>query len=299
MEWLNYHHLLYFWTVVRTGSIARACEELRLAPQTISTQLHQLEVSLGEKLLERSGRQLVPTEMGRVAFRFANEIFALGREFLDTVKDRPTGRPLRLMVGVADVLPKLIAYQLLAPALHLGVPIQLICRENTPERLLAELAVHELDVVLSDAPVGSNVRVRAYSHLLGETGVTFVGTAQLAAKLKRRFPRSLHNAPMLLPTENTAVRRSLDVWFEAHDIRPDVVGQFEDHALLRVFGEAGVGVFPTPSILENQLRRQYGLHHIGRVREVRGRFYAISVERKLKHPAVVAICQKARQELFG
>ena len=299
MGWLNYHHLLYFWTVARTGSITKASAELRLAPPTISAQIHSLEDTLGEKLFSRSGRNLVLTEMGRMVFRYAEEIFSLGRELLDAVKDRPTGRPLRLVVGVADVLPKLIAFRLLEPALHLREPVRIICREDKPERLLAELAVHELDVVLSDAPIGSGVSVRAFSHLLGETAITFFGVPKLAARFRRRFPRSLDGAPLLLPSYDTAIRRDLDQWFDSQEIRPAVVGEFDDYALLRVFAEAGVGIFPAPSVVEQQIRRQYGLERIGRAQGVRARYYAISVERKLKHPAVAAICETARQKLFA
>lgn len=299
MEWLNYHHLFYFWKVVRAGSIARACVELRLAPPTISAQLRNLEEQMGEKLLTRSGRALVPTEMGRVVFRYAEDIFGLGQEMVDAVKQRPTGRPLRLVIGVDDVLPKEIAHRLIEPALHLREKVRILCREASLERLVAELAVHELDVVLSDAPITPSLNFRAYSHLLGECGVSFVGTPKLAGLLRRRFPKSLYGAPVLLPTADTAIRRNLDHWFDTLGIRPVVVGEFEDYALLRVFGEAGIGVFPAPSVLDQQMRRQYGLERIGRTETVRGRFYAISIERKLKHPAVVAICQTARQKLFA
>ena len=299
MEWLNYHHLFYFWKVVRAGSIARACVELRLAPPTISAQLRNLEEQMGEKLLTRSGRSLVPTEMGRMVFRYAEDIFGLGQEMVDAVKQRPTGRPLRLVIGVDDVLPKEIAHRLIEPALHLREKVRILCREASLERLVAALAVHELDVVLSDAPIPPSLNFRAYSHLLGECGMSFVGTPKLAGLLRRRFPKSLDGAPVLLPTADTAIRRNLDHWFDTLEIRPVVVGEFEDYALLRVFGEAGVGVFPAPSVLDQQMRRQYGLERIGRTETVRGRFYAISIERKLKHPAVVAICQTARQKLFA
>jgi len=298
VEWLNYHHLLYFWTVARAGSITRASAELRLSPPTISAQVRTLEESLGEKLLTRSGRNLVPTEMGRTVLSYADEIFSLGRELMGAVKDRPIGRPLRLVVGIADVLPKLIAHQLLEPALRLREPVRIVCREDNPEHLLAELAIQELDLVLLDTPIGPHVKIRAYTHLLGECGVVFMATPQLAETYRRRFPKSLHGAPLLLPTDNSAIRRSLDQWFDAQGIRPAIVGEFEDDALLRVFGEAGAGVFPAPSVLEKELQRRYGFRRIGGTEAVRSRFYAISVERKLKHPAVVAICETARRKLF-
>ncbi len=299
MEWLNYHHLLYFWTMARQGSLARASAELRLAQSTISGQIRALEDSLGEKLFARRGRRLVLTEMGRVVFRYAEEIFSLGRELRDAVKGRPVGRPLSLMVGVADVVPKLVARRLLEPALKLPEPVRLICREDKPERLFAELAVHNLDIVLSDAPIDPSIRIRAFNHLLGECGIVFFGTAKLAAAHRRNFPESLDGAPVILPTENTTLRRSLDQWFAARGIRPRVVGEFEDSALLKVFGQVGMGLFPASSIIADEVQRQYQVRPVGRLDEVRERFYAISVERKLKHPAVIAISEEARQKLFG
>jgi LysR family transcriptional regulator, transcriptional activator of nhaA len=298
MEWLNYHHLLYFWKVVRAGSITRACQELRLAPPTISAQLRSLEAQLGEKLLVRSGRTLVPTEMGRTVFRYADEIFSIGRDLLDAVKHRPSGQPLRLVVGVDDVLPKEIAYRLIEPALHLEMPARILCREAGLERLVADLAVNELDVVLSDAPITPSLNIRLYNHYLGDCGVSFMCTPELARRYGRGFPKLLNGAPILLPTDDTAIRRNLDLWFERRGVRPVLVGEFEDYALLRVFGLAGSGIFPVPSVLEQQLRKQHGMVRLGRPGNVRGQFYAISVERKLKHPAVLAICETARQKLF-
>ncbi len=299
MEWLNYHHLLYFWTVAREGSVARACKQLHLAQPTISGQIRALENALGEKLFIRSGRSLVLTEVGRMVYRYADEIFSLGRELVDTIRDRPTGRPVRLAVGVADVLPKLIAYRLLEPALSLPEPVQVICYEGKPERLLAELSLHGIDVVLSDAPIGPSVRVRAFNHLLGESSVSFFATVSLVSAHRKRFPGSLDGAPLLLPTDNTTLRRSLDQWFDSQGIRPRVVGEFEDRALLKAFGQAGVGIFPAPTAIEKEVQRQYGVSVVGRLESVRERFYAISVERKLRHPAVVAISEAARNRLFG
>jgi LysR family transcriptional activator of nhaA len=299
MEWLNYHHLLYFWTVANEGSIARACEKLLLAQPTISGQLRALERALGEKLFARSGRGLVLTETGQTVYRYADEIFALGKELSDTLKGRPTGRPLRLRVGVADVLPKIVSYRLLEPALHLPETVQIICREDKPDRLLAELSVHGLDIVLTDAPVGPSVKVRAFNHLLGECGVSIVAAAELAKRFRKRFPQSLDGAPFLLPTDNTVLRRSLDQWFEAQGIRPIVRAECEDSALLKAFGQDGIGIFAVPSVVEKEVCRQYRVNPIGRVEEVKERFFAISVERKLKHPAVVAISDAARQKLFN
>ncbi len=298
MEWLNYHHLLYFWLAAREGGVSRAAAHLHLAQPTVSAQIHALEEALGEKLFTRAGRNLVLTDIGRLVYRYAEDIFSLGRELLDTVKDRPTGRPLRLTVGIVDVLPKLVAYRLLEPAFNLGSPIRLVCREGKTERLLVELGVHEIDVVLADRPSEPTVKVRAFNHLLGDCGVTFLGTDALARAHRRGFPRSLDGAPFLLPTENTTLRRSLEQWFAAHAVRPTAVGEFEDSALLMVFGQAGLGVFAAPSIIEAEIRRQFRVHRIGRTEDVRERFYAISVERKLKHPAVIAISEAARRKLF-
>jgi LysR family transcriptional activator of nhaA len=299
VEWLNYHHLLYFWTVVRTGTVAAASDELRLAPPTISVQIRRLEDQIGEKLLRKSGRRVVPTEMGQAVFRYADEIFSLGRELLDMVHGRPTDRPLRLIVGVVDVMPKSIAHWLIEPALRLNERVRIVCREATPEQLLAQLSVQTLDVVLSDAPIAPGIKVRAYNHLLGETGVSFLADAKLARTHRRRFPKSLHGAPLLLQASNTAIRRGIDEWLDALEVRPEIVGEFEDSELLWEFGKTGEGIFPVPTVLEKHLTRMYGVRVLGRTEEVRARYYAISVERRLKHPAVVAICETARRELFG
>ena len=299
MDWLNYHHLLYFWMVVRTGSVAAASAQLRLAPPTISVQIRRLEEQLGEKLLRRSGRRVVPTEMGHAVFRYADEIFTLGRDLVDTVRGRPSDRPMQLVVGVVDVMPKVIAHWLIEPALRLGKRIRIVCREETPERLLAELSVQSLDVVLSDAPIGPAVKVQAYNHLLGETGVSILGDARLARTYRRGFPKSLDRAPMLLPAPNTAVRRNLDQWFDTLAVQPDIIGEFDDSELLWEFGRAGRGLFPVPAVLERRVTRLYRVKRVGRTEAVRGRFYAISVERRIKHPAVVAICETARREIFG
>ena len=296
MEWLNYHHLLYFWTVARIGSISAAGKELRLASPTISNQIRKLEDNLGEKLFRRSGRRLVLTDMGRIAKRYADEIFSLGQEFTSTMKERPTGRPLRFCVGIADVLPKTIAFRLIEPALRLPTPLHLICREERPDHLLADLAAHDVDVVLSDAPASPAANVRAFNHLLGECGVSFFAPKKLAF-LNKGFPRSLDGAPFLLPLDNTSLRRDLDEWFHSQKSRPTVMGEFADLALLRVFAEEGFGVFAVPSAMNDQMRR-YGFYKVGATTKIIVRFYAISVERQLRHPAVAAVCETARNPLF-
>ena len=295
MDWLNYHHLYYFWLVAREGSIARAAERMRLTHPTVSKQLSQLESFFKGKLFDRVGRNLVLTELGHTVFQYADEIFLVGRELQEVVHRRSGGRPLLLRVGLVEVLPKLVAHRLLKPAFRLQEPVHVICREGHYEDLLAELAVHRLDVVLSDAPVESAVNIRAFSHFLGDCGVSVFGTARLVAKYRRRFPGSLDGAPFLVPTEKTAARRNLDQWFSAEKIQPRIVGEFEDTALLKVFGQDGVGLFPAPTVIEREVCRQYKVRVVGRIEAVRERYYAISVERRLKHPAVVTICDAARE----
>lgn len=298
MEWLNYHHLLYFWTAARKGSIVKASEELLLAPPTISAQIGRLEESLGEKLFRRSGRRLALTETGQVVFRYAEEIFSTGRDLMDMLKGRPTGRPLQLLVGVVDVLPKALVYRLIEPAFQLPSPVQIICREDPPDRMLGLLAMHQLDLILSDAPMPAGTSVRAFSHSLGDCAVGFYAKLKSAAKLRKGFPRSLEAVPMLLPTESASLRAELDKWFDSQGIRPSIAGTFDDFALIREFASAGRGVFAAPSVLDHELRRSHGFTQIGLTGEVRTRFYAISVERRIKNPAVVAICDAARQEIF-
>ena len=299
MAWLNYHHLLYFWTVARLGSIARATEELHLTQPAISAQIRALERALGEKLFAKSGRQLVLTDTGRVVYRYADEIFTTGRELQETLAGRPSGLPARLTVGVTDAMPKLLSFRLLEPALTGGDPVRLVLREDTPERLLADLAIHALDLVLTDAPVPPTVKVRAHDHLLGESTVTIFAAPALARTHRRRFPASLEGAPFLYPTDNTMLRRSLDEWFAARGVRPLAVAEIEDSAVLTEFGKRGVGLFAAPTVMEAELRRQYGVNVVGRIAEVRERFYAISVERKITHPAVLAITRAARRDIFG
>ncbi len=299
MEWLNYHHLLYFWTVVREGGVLAASRKLRLRQPTVTGQLRALEGALGEKLFERAGRKLVLTEVGTFVYRYADEIFTLGRELQDGLAGRSTARPRKLVVGVAEVVPKLIAHRLLEPALRLGEEVQLICREDRVERLLADLALHELDLVLSDAPVPPASNVRAYNHLLGECGVTLFATAKLAAAHRKGFPKSLEGAPFLMPSDTTSVRHSLSQWLEAQGVRPRVRGEFQDSALMKAFGQAGEGIFPGPSAIEDEIRAQYDVEVVGRAESVREHFYAITVERKLRHPAAVAIAEAARTQLFS
>jgi len=299
MEWVNYHHLLYFWVVAREGGLVPAGRVLRLSHPTLSAQIHALEDQLGEKLFTKVGRKLALTEVGRIVYRYAEEIFTLGREMVDTVKGRSSGQPLRLDVGVVDVVPKLVVRRLLQPAMSLSEPVKIVCYENSYDKLLADLALHTLDIVIADSPVPAGSSVRAFNHLLGETGVSFFGAQALASTFKRGFPKSLDGAPMVLPLENSALRRMLNQWFDRHAVKPRVVAEFEDSALLKVFGADGVGIFVAPTVVEKEVCRQYAVSVIGHAHDVKERFYAVSVERRLKNPAVVAISDAARQEIFS
>jgi LysR family transcriptional activator of nhaA len=299
MHWLNYHHLLYFWTAVREGGITRACRVLHLTQPTVSGQIRQLERSLKTKLFERSGRSVVLTDTGRIVYRYADEIFALGRELQTAVHDRPRGQPLRFVVGVADTLPKLLLHRLLAPASALDEEVRMTCIDGPPDRLLGELVRHELDLCITDFPAEPRAGLKVYNHLLGECGITFCATDKLARRHRRGFPASLSGAPLLLPYGNTALRRLLEQWFDEHGIRPVVRGEFADSGLIKVFGRSGEGIFAVPTAVEREVRRMYGVSVVGREESIRERFYAISVEKRIKHPAVVAITTAARETLFA
>ncbi|MGE0448178.1 MAG: transcriptional activator NhaR [Vicinamibacterales bacterium] len=299
MEWLNYHHLLYFWTVVREGGVSRAAEKLRLAQPTVSAQVKLLEGMLGQPLFDRQGRRLVLTDTGRVVYRYADEIFGIGRELLETLKGRTPGRPLQLTVGVANAVPKLIVHRLLQPAMSADAPVHLVCSEDNTEVLMADLATHALDVVISDVPPPTHVRVKVFGHVLGESGTSFFAAPPLAAKLRRGFPASLNGAPVFLPGPSTAMRRGIDQWLEDEDLHPRIVGEFADSALMKTFGQAGTATFPSPTVIEPEVIRQYRVQLVGRVNRVRERYYAISAERRLKHPGVLAITNTARTDLFG
>lgn len=294
MEWLNYHHLLYFWQVAKEGTLTRACEKLRLSPSTVSGQIRRLEETIGRKLFMKSGRNLVLSEEGRIVFRYADEIFSLGRELMDTLNDRPTGKPLRITIGVADAVPKLVAWRLVQAALELPEPVHLVCRENKPDQLLTELSQHYVDVILTDAPANPQVKVKAFNHLLGKCGIVFLSAKSISEKYAKNFPASLDKAPMLLPTENTSMRRSLERYFDALGVRPLIVGEFEDSALLNAFGQEGLGIFPAPDLIESEIKRQHNVARIGHAPEIKEHFYAITVERRIKHPAAIAICENAR-----
>lgn len=297
MNWLNYHHLLYFWTVAKTGSITAAAKELRLSHPTISAQINTLENNVGHKLFRQVGRGLELTEMGQLTYRYANDIFSLGEELLQTLEGRISDGHIRLKVGITDVMPKPIAYRLLAPALTLP-EVHAVCYEGKPTTLMRRLAVHELDLVLSDFPLGPQFTLNAFSHLLGESGLTIFAVPELARKYRRGFPQSLEGASFLLPTENCSLRRLMNHWFTRARIRPRVRAEFEDSELMKEYGQEGGGVFATSTMIEKHTLRSYRVQVIGRLESVRMRYYAISPERKITNPAVTLIVDQAQRDVF-
>jgi LysR family transcriptional activator of nhaA len=297
-DWLNYHHLHYFWIVAREGSIVKACQVLHISQPTISAQLQLLEKRLGGELFERKGRGLQLTELGKTIQRYADEIFTLGTELAEVARGRSTGQPQRLAVGISDVLAKLMVYRLLLPALKLPEPVKLIFREGHVDDLLKGLVSFELDVILSDAPLGAGTPLKAFSHLLGECGMTIFGIPQLQRRYRKDFPQSLAGAPLLLPVTQSLPRRALDQWFDEQQIHPTIVGEFQDTALMKVFGQEGIGLFPAPTAIADEVCRQYSVKVVGQISAVRERYYAISAERRLKNPAVVEISHAAKSSVF-
>jgi len=296
---INYKHLHYFWMVAKEGGIARASERLHITPQTISGQLSLLEENLGEALFNRIGRNLEITETGRLVLSYADEIFSLGGELEEMINNLPSGRPQVFKVGVSDAVPKSIAYRLLAPALKLPEPVRIVCSEGALDSLLAELAVHHVDLVIADGPIPPNVNVSGFNHPLGDCGISFFAAPEVANKLEKNFPQNLNGAPLLLPGEMTVIRNRLVQWFNGLHLHPRIVGEFDDSALMKAFGQGGAGVFIAPSPIAKEVEKQYGVESIGQTDEVREQFYAISVERKISHPAVSAITESAREWLFA
>ncbi|MBN3864452.1 transcriptional activator NhaR [Pseudomonas frederiksbergensis] len=295
---LNYRQLHYFWVVAKTGSIVRACEQLNLTPQTISGQISLLEQTYGIELFRRVGRQLELTEAGRQTLPYAEQMFQLGGELELMLRAQPNEQQILFRVGVADVVPKSIVYRLIAPTMELSEPLRITCREDKLERLLADLAIQRLDLVISDGPMPSHLDIKGYSQKLGECGISFFATAELTARYGQDFPRSLHGAPLLIPGPETVVRSRLQRWFAEQQIQPRIVGEFDDSALMQAFGQSGSGIFIGPSVIADEVKRQCSVELIGQTDAVRESFYAISVERKVKHPGIVAITEGARRELF-
>lgn len=299
MDWLNYHHLRYFWTAAKEGSLARAAAKLHVSQPSISEQIRDLEVALGEKLFRREGRNNVMTDSGQIVFGYAEQIFALGREMTNAVKQGPSAKTLRLYVGVTDSLPKLVTNEILKPVFSMSQTIHVICREGKMEDLLAQLAAHRLDIVLSDEPASSSTNFKTFNHMLGETGTVFCAEKKLAAKLKRGFPKSLNGAPALLPAENSMLRRALETWFRENQIEPRVVGEFEDLALLKIMAAEGRGFIAVPAVAFGDAVAQYGYQSVGQAQKCRVQFHAITAERRIEHPAVRLITSKARVMLRG
>ena len=298
MEWLNYHHLYYFWMVAKTGTVSAAAEQLHLARPTITAQVRELEKNVGQKLFRQQGRGLVLTEFGQQVFQYAEDIFSVGQELREFVNTGQSGRRQKFRLGIPDVVPKLIAFELIKPALIGPEPARLECYEGKLGDLLPDLAMHRLDLVISDSPAPTTLDVNVYSHKLGECGLSILAKQSLAKKYRKGFPQSLSQASILLPTRHTAVRRSLDQWMEQHEVYPDIVAEFDDSALLKVFGQAGQGVFPVPTAIEELVKKQYGVMLVGRISDVRDTFYAISVEKRIQHEATIRIVKQARSKLF-
>lgn len=296
---INFKHLHYFWAVAKAGSVTKAGKRLHLTPQTISGQLSLFEESIGYQLFNRVGRRMELTDSGRIALGYADEIFSLGNAMQDALRTSSASRALVFKVGIIDAVPKSLAYQLIEPAMNLDDPVQLVCREGKFMDLLADLAVQRLDIVISDRPMPSTVNVRGFNHLLGDCGVTFFATADLAKQLKGRFPQNLDGAPFLLPGEDSAVRPRLMRWLDDQRVHPHIAGEFDDGALMKAFGEAGAGVFVAPSAITQQMKERFKVVPIGSTDAIIEQFYAISVERKLAHPAVLAISSGARLKLFA
>jgi LysR family transcriptional regulator, transcriptional activator of nhaA len=289
MEWLNYHHLLYFWTVIKEGGLTPASSKLHLAPSTLSGQLHTFQAALGEKLLVRKGKKLELTEIGRIVYEYADEIFRLGNEMLDTVRDRPTGKPINFMVGVVDAISKQIVKKLLSPIKKLKLEIRLSCREGRLERLVPELALHNLDMLIVDTPVPPSTGFRVFNHLLIDSGISLIASPTLVSRLKDKPLRNMSGAPFILTTSNSAQRRGIDEWFMENKIIPQIVAEFEDSALLAEYGQDGSGIFEVPTQIERDVCRQLGLKLLLRLPHIRERYYAVTAERRIDHPAINAI----------
>ena len=299
MDWINYHHLFYFWTVAKEGTVSAAAETLRLTRPTVTAQVRELERTIGQKLFEQTGRYLHLTEFGRSVFTYADDIFSIGRELGEFLRTGRSGSRARFSVGMTDVVPKVVAFELLKPAMHLDERPQATFVEGKLDDLLADLALHRLDMVLSDSPAPPTVDVKVYNHKLTECGLSMMAVPVLARRYRRDFPESLNGAPVLFPTSQTAVRRALTKWLDDREIHPQIVAEFQDSALLNVFGQSGEGVFPVPTAIEDEVRKQYQVQLVGRLDDVQDSFYAISVEKRVHQPAVLAIIKQARGTIFS
>ena len=298
MRHLNYSHLQYFWAVAHEGSLVKAAERLHITPQTISGQIRLLEEAIGQPLFNRVGRRLVLSEMGHIVLEYADEIFSIGAELGQVVREQRSAGPSKLSVGIVNSIPKLIAQRIVAPALMDEDAVRIRCQEAPLEQLLGELSVHKLDIVLSDQPMPQGLSLRAFNHRLGDSGLAFFSQRRTARRYKKTFPQSLDGAPMPLPSPHSALRRRLDEWFDSNSIVPQIVGEIDDSALLKAFGEAGYGLFAGPSVIEEEICKMYSMTVIGRTDAITEQFFAISPERRIKHPSVVRIIEAARTQLF-
>ncbi|MGD8340289.1 MAG: transcriptional activator NhaR [Gammaproteobacteria bacterium] len=298
MRHLNYNHLLYFWTVSREGSITSASESLHLTPQTVSAQIKLLEKSIGQPLFKRAGRGLVLTDTGRIVQEYADEIFSAGIELAQHITGDDAYRSQSLRVGIVNSIPKLIAYRILEPALDGSPSVRITCQEASLDQLLGDLAIHRLDLVVSDHAVPVGLNIRAFNHRLGTSAIGFFASRSIAKKYAGNFPASLHEAPVLLPVLTNPLRRSLNDWFQLMEVQPNVIAEFDDSALLKAFGEAGTGLFPAPVAIRAEIEKMYHARCIGQIDSVQESYFAISPERKLKHPAVLRITEVARSALL-
>jgi len=299
MASLNFKHLRYFWIVAKTGSIASAAVQLHLTPQSISGQLTEFADVLGVELFRRVGRNLEVTDTGRRILSYAEDIFSTGDELMELVRDKTLATTMSFRVGCADSVSKLIACRLLAPAMQLGEPVKLICREGRLASLIADLAIHRLDLVIADRPMPSHLSVRGYSHLLGESCMTAFATPELIAQIGSNFPACLNGAPILLPGEDFAIHQRILHWLEKSEVHPRVVGEFDDSAMMKAFGSSGAGVFFAPAVIAAQVIAQYGVVSLGQIDNLIEQVYAITTARRISHPAAVAICTMARTTIFA
>ncbi len=297
MRPLNYRHLQYFWSVVREGGVTAAARAMHVSQSAVSSQIRKLEEALGHELFDRSGRSLVLTPEGRIVLEYADEIFRLGGELRDTVAGGLAGRPMRLTVGLSATIPNLVSFHLLEPAFELPDPVHLVVRESRTDELLAELATQSVDMVLADMPIPPNVSVRAFNHPLGSSPVDIFAPPLLAHRLRDGFPKSLDGEPFLLPSEGYTLRRSLEDWFVREGVTPRIFAEIEDNDLINVFAEAGAGLFAAPAVISGDIRVRYAVEVVGRAAGIAERYYAITADRRLKHPVVAAITEGARSEL--
>ena len=297
MEWLNYHHLFYFWMVAKEGTVSAAAKKLHLARPTVTAQIRDLEAAVGKKLFIQKGRRLILSDFGEDVFTYADEIFAIGHELREFIQTGQKGHRNRFRVGITDVVPKWIVYELLRPALAMQPQQKLECHEGRFPNLLSDLGLHKLDLVISDVPASESTETRTYNHDLGQSTLSILAAEQLAKKYTANFPHSLHEAPLLLPTDRAVSRRALDRWLETHEIIPDVIAECEDSALLNVFGQAGEGLFVVPTAIEKTILEQYSVKLVGRIPDVVTRFFAITIEKRVENEATALIIDRARSVL--